>query len=114
MSGPQAVGGTPARAGVHRAGHRWATWLWRAVAVGFAAVMVFPVYWMVNSAFEPNNQITSLTPSFFPVHFTLHNFVRAVDHTAGTGSGQAYFWDDARNSAIVSLQRLPSPCCSPS
>jgi N,N'-diacetylchitobiose transport system permease protein len=69
------------------------------VAIVFAAVTVFPVYWMVQSAFEPNGDITSLTPSFFPVHFTLHNFVDAVNHTAGTG--QAYFWDNARNSLVV-------------
>ena len=54
---------------------------------------------MVNSAFEPNSAITSLTPSFFPVHFTLHNFASAVNQTSG--SGKAYFWDDARNSLIV-------------
>ena len=75
------------------------TWLWRAIAIVFALVTVFPVYWMVNSAFEPNSEITSLTPSFFPVHFTFHNFVSAVNQTSG--SGKAYFWDDARNSLIV-------------
>ncbi len=88
-------------AGTRTSRYRSMTWLWRAVALVFAIVMVFPVYWMVNSAFEPNSQITSLTPSFFPVHLTLHNFVRAVDHTAGTTVVQAYFWDDARNSLIV-------------
>jgi len=86
-------------AGTRTARYRSRTWLWRAVAVAFAIVMVFPVYWMLNSAFEPNSRITSLTPSFFPVHFTFSNFVHAVDHTAGVG--KAYFWDDARNSVVV-------------
>jgi N,N'-diacetylchitobiose transport system permease protein len=75
------------------------TWVWRAVAIVFALITVFPVYWMVQSAFEPNGEITSLTPSFFPVHFTFHNFADAVNHTAGVG--QAYFWDDARNSLVI-------------
>lgn len=80
-------------AGTKSARYRRATWLWRAVAVAFVLVMVFPVYWMINSAFEPNAQITSLTPSFFPVHFTFHDFVDAVN--------RPWFWDDARNSLVV-------------
>jgi N,N'-diacetylchitobiose transport system permease protein len=80
-------------AGAKGSRYRRATWLWRAVAGAFVVVMVFPVYWMVNSAFEPNGQITSLTPSFFPVSFTFHDFVDAV--------GRPWFWDDARNSVIV-------------
>jgi N,N'-diacetylchitobiose transport system permease protein len=86
-------------AGTRTNRYRTMTWVWRAVAIVFAAVIIFPVYWMVNSAFEPNSAITSLTPSFFPVHFTLHNFASAVNQTSG--SGKAYFWDDARNSLIV-------------
>ena len=86
-------------AGTRTARYRRMTWLWRAIAIVFALITVFPVYWMLQSAFEPNGEITSLTPSFFPVNFTLHNFVDAVNHTAGVG--QAYFWDDARNSLFV-------------
>ena len=84
---------TATMAGTRSAHHRRMTWLWRTVAVVFIAITVFPVYWMVNSSFEPNGQITSLTPSFFPVHFTFQNFVSAVD--------RPYFWTDARNSLIV-------------
>ena len=57
------------------------TWLWRAVALVFVVLTLFPVYWMVNSSFEPNGQITSLKPSFFPVDFTFHNFVDATEKT---------------------------------
>ncbi len=49
-------------AGTKSTRYRRATWFWRAVAAVFVVIMVFPVYWMVNSAFEPNGQITSLTP----------------------------------------------------
>jgi N,N'-diacetylchitobiose transport system permease protein len=80
-------------AGTRTLRYRYMTWVWRAVAVTFCVVTVFPVYWMVNSAFEPNSQITSLTPSFLPLKFTFHNFVDAVD--------KPYFWDDARNSLII-------------
>ncbi len=49
-------------------------------------VTVFPVYWMIQSAFEPGGDLTSLNPSFFPVHFTFHNFVSAVNHSAASGA----------------------------
>jgi len=35
---------------------------------------VFPIYWMVNTAFTPNGLTRSQTPSFFPSNFTLENF----------------------------------------
>ncbi len=84
---------TATMAGTRSAHQRRMTWLWRTVAVVFIAITVFPVYWMVNSSFEPNGQITSLTPSFFPLHFTFQNFVSAVN--------RPYFWTNARNSFIV-------------
>lgn len=80
-------------AGAKTSRYRVTTWTWRVVAVAFIVVMAFPVYWMVQSAFEPNGEITSLSPSFFPVHFTFHDFVDAVN--------RPYFWDDARNSLVV-------------
>ncbi len=87
MTAPTVMAGTRTKR------YRAMTWVWRAVAIAFAIVTIFPVYWMVNSAFEPNSEITSLTPSFLPVHFTLHNFVSATN--------RPYFWDDARNSLVV-------------
>jgi N,N'-diacetylchitobiose transport system permease protein len=80
-------------AGSRTARYRRMTWLWRVVALVFVVLTLFPVYWMINSSFEPNGQITSLTPSFFPIDFTFHNFVSAVD--------RPWFWDDARNSLVV-------------
>jgi N,N'-diacetylchitobiose transport system permease protein len=86
-------------AGTRNARYRSMTRVWQALGLAIGLIVLFPVYWMVQSAFEPNSEITSLTPSYFPVHFTLHNFSDAVNHTAG--AGQAYFWDDARNSIFV-------------
>lgn len=87
------VSPTGVKPGARSARYRNMTWFWRAVALLFIALTVFPVYWMVNSAFEPNGLITSLTPSFFPAHFTFSNFTSATK--------MAYFWTDARNSVIV-------------
>jgi N,N'-diacetylchitobiose transport system permease protein len=95
-----------AMAGTRGSRYRTMTWVWRVVAIVFALVTVFPVYWMIQSAFEPGGDLTSLNPSFFPLHFTFHNFVSAVNHSAASGgaagsSGVPYFWDDARNSLMV-------------
>jgi N,N'-diacetylchitobiose transport system permease protein len=58
-------------------------------------VMVFPVYWMVSTAFKPGNDVLSLTPQWIPYHPTLANFDDAIH--------RPYFWDAVRNSLIVVL-----------
>jgi N,N'-diacetylchitobiose transport system permease protein len=70
---------------------------WTAVAniVGliFALVMVFPVYWAVNTAFKPVNEVQTFNPQFFPRHPTLSNFTSAL-HALN-------FLTDLKNSLIV-------------
>jgi N,N'-diacetylchitobiose transport system permease protein len=58
-------------------------------------VMVFPVYWMISTAFKPGRDVLSYTPQWFPVHATLTNFSDAIH--------RAYFWRDVENSVIVVL-----------
>jgi N,N'-diacetylchitobiose transport system permease protein len=48
------------------------------VAIVVAIVWVFPVYWMVNSAFVPTAVLSSFIPTFFPTRPTLSNFTGAV------------------------------------
>ena len=55
-----------------------------AVAVVIFVASAFPVYWMVNSAFLPNNAIREQTPHFFPDQFTVDNFVRVITQPSGT------------------------------
>jgi N,N'-diacetylchitobiose transport system permease protein len=57
------------------------------------AVMIFPVYWMVSTAFKPGLEITSYTPHWFPHHPTLVHFADAIH--------SQYFWRDLANSLIV-------------
>ena len=57
------------------------------------AVMVFPVYWMVLTAFKRGNDVLSFTPQFFPRHPTLANFRDAI--------GRDLFWSSVRNSLVV-------------
>ena len=54
--------------------------------------MVFPVYWMVSTAFKPGNEVLSYTPKWIPDP-TLVNFRDAI--------GRPYFWDNVKNSLIV-------------
>jgi N,N'-diacetylchitobiose transport system permease protein len=54
--------------------------LWGALAVAVAILWVFPVYWMVNSAFLPGNRIRSTEPTFFPMPATLDNFTRVFNN----------------------------------
>ncbi len=66
---------------------------WNALALLVLVVMVFPVYWMVATAFKPGHDILTYTPQWFPVHPTLSNFADAVH--------QPFFWDAVKNSLIV-------------
>jgi ABC-type sugar transport system, permease component len=66
---------------------------WNIVGIGLFVVMVFPVFWMISTAFKPDDQINSLTPTWFPGHPTLGHFTDAI-HTP-------FFWTDVKNSVII-------------
>jgi N,N'-diacetylchitobiose transport system permease protein len=66
---------------------------WNAVGLAIFVVMVFPVFWMISTAFKPNEQIVSLSPTWFPLHPTLQHFRDAID--------KPFFWTDVKNSLIV-------------
>jgi len=56
-------------------------------------VMVFPVYWMVSTAFKRPFEILSFTPEFIPSPATLANFENAIN--------RPNFWSSVANSLIV-------------
>ncbi len=58
-------------------------------------VMVFPVYWMVTTAFKQGNDVLSYTPQFLPSRPTLDSFRSAM--------GRDFFWSSVRNSIVVVL-----------
>ena len=64
-------------------------------ALGLAvfAVMVFPLYWMISTAFKPGRDILTLTPKWFPAPVTLDNFQVAIQ--------RPFFASDVVNSLIV-------------
>jgi N,N'-diacetylchitobiose transport system permease protein len=64
-----------------------------ALAMLVFVVMVFPVYWMVSTAFKTGSDIFGYTPTWFPIHATLANFGDAIH--------RQYFWRDVENSLIV-------------
>ena len=66
---------------------------WNLVGLVVLVVMVFPVYWMVSTAFKPGHDILTYTPQWFPTHPTLSNFKDAIN--------QAFFWHAVKNSLIV-------------
>ena len=74
-------------------GERARQLLYDAAGLAVAAVMLFPIYWMVATAFKPGHDILSLTPKWFPAPFTLENFQDAIT--------RPYFLDDVKNSVIV-------------
>ena len=68
-------------------------WALNATAVAFCAVWIFPVYWMVNTAFKPYGDILTSTPKFAPLPLSLANFDDAVH--------KPFFLQYLRNSLLV-------------
>jgi N,N'-diacetylchitobiose transport system permease protein len=66
---------------------------WNLLGLLVLLVMIFPVYWMVATAFKPGQKILSYTPQWFPTNATLANFSDAIH--------RAFFWDAVKNSLIV-------------
>jgi N,N'-diacetylchitobiose transport system permease protein len=67
--------------------------VWDAIGVALFALIAFPVYWMIASAFKPQDELDGLKPTWFPLHPTLSHFRDAID--------RPFFWDGVKNSLIV-------------
>jgi N,N'-diacetylchitobiose transport system permease protein len=68
---------------------------WNAVGLLVFVVLVFPVFWMISTAFKSTDQINSLTPTWIPLHPTIRHFTDAIH--------RPFFWADVKNSLIVVL-----------
>jgi N,N'-diacetylchitobiose transport system permease protein len=66
---------------------------WNLLGLAVFVVTVFPVYWMIATAFKPVSEIISVTPTWFPTHPTLTHFRAALR--------QPFFWEDVKNSLII-------------
>jgi N,N'-diacetylchitobiose transport system permease protein len=66
---------------------------WNLVGLAVFVVLVFPVFWMISTAFKPDTQINSLSPTWFSFDPTLQHFRDAVN--------RPYFWDTVKNSLFV-------------
>jgi N,N'-diacetylchitobiose transport system permease protein len=66
---------------------------WDALGLAVFVVMVFPVFWMVSTAFKPNDQIVALTPTWLPLHPTISHFRDAIH--------RPFFWENVKNSLII-------------
>ena len=66
---------------------------WNTLGLLVFAVMVFPVFWMISTAFKPTDEINTVTPTWFSASPTLAHFRAALD--------RPYFWTDVKNSLVV-------------
>src|SRR5207302_7311111 len=66
---------------------------WDLLGLAVFAVVVFPVYWMISTAFKRSDDIVSLTPTWLPFRPTLSN-VRSAMRVP-------FFWDVVKNSLII-------------
>jgi len=95
------IAGAATERGPRRSGggrRRLSTWVLSAVSVVLFVIFVFPVYWMVNTSFQPNNQIRGSELHFWPDNFTLRNY-----ETVLFDPGRTPFLPAAANSLIVTV-----------
>jgi N,N'-diacetylchitobiose transport system permease protein len=64
-----------------------------ATALLVLAIMAFPVYWMISTAFKPGIDIFADTPKWFPWPLTIVHFSDAMH--------RPYFWTNVKNSVVV-------------
>jgi ABC-type glycerol-3-phosphate transport system permease component len=64
-----------------------------------ALITLFPIFWMVSTAFKPDTEWYTLTPHPFPSHPTLSNFRTVID---GNVIGLPY-WNFLKNSLFVTV-----------
>ena len=77
---------------------RSSTTLFNALGLVFTLVMGFPVYWMINTAFKPPDEVQTFSPHFWPAHPTLSNFTSALHAEA--------FLTDLKNSLIITISAV--------
>jgi N,N'-diacetylchitobiose transport system permease protein len=66
---------------------------WNAVGLAVFVVLVFPVFWMVSTAFKSDDEIVGLKPTWVPLHPTLSHFTTAMH--------KPFFWATVKNSLII-------------
>jgi N,N'-diacetylchitobiose transport system permease protein len=66
---------------------------WNLLGLALVVVLLFPVYWMVSTAFKPDDEINSLTPTWFSLRPTLDHF--------GDAMNRPFFWSSVKNSLII-------------
>ncbi|WP_235508433.1 carbohydrate ABC transporter permease [Agromyces sp. Soil535] len=77
---------------------RLTTWVLSAVSIVLFLFFVFPVYWMVNTSFQPNNEIRGSDVNFWPENFTLRNY-----ETVLFDPGRTPFLPAAGNSLVITI-----------
>jgi N,N'-diacetylchitobiose transport system permease protein len=68
-------------------------WAWNVVGLAVFVIAVFPVFWMVSTAFKPDDEIFSITPTWFSTDPTLQHFRDAIN--------RPHFWGGVKNSLII-------------
>ena len=97
LAAPEARSAAPARRG-RGAKRRIGSILAGAAAIVVFAASVFPVYWMVNTSFQPNGQVRGSELHFWPDNGTVENYVNVIFNSA-----RAPFLPALGNSLMVTV-----------
>jgi multiple sugar transport system permease protein len=73
------------------------------ISLIIAAIMLFPVYWMIICSFKTDAEIFAKVPTLLPQHFTLNAYVSQV--AGGSNIFRAFI-----NSSIIALSTMALSC----
>ena len=79
---------------------------WNLLDIAIFVVMVFPVFWMISTAFKSNEEIVSLNPTWFPFPPTLQHFRDAERFWRICDANRATWPDDLLEEAAI--LRIPA------
>ncbi|NQX11738.1 carbohydrate ABC transporter permease [Microbacteriaceae bacterium VKM Ac-2855] len=85
----------PKKQFLHKPGRTSIRMIGNIVAIVFGLIWIFPLYWMLNTAFLTPDQIQARVPSLFPVGGTLANFTTVLT--------DPNFWSALRMSLSIAL-----------
>lgn len=77
------------------------------IGIAVAAIMLFPVYWLIISSFKTNAEIFAKVPTFFPHEFTWDAYVNQVNGNSNTGSN---IYRSFLNSSVIAVSTMIFSC----
>ena len=80
-----------------------------AIGVVLTAIMLFPVYWMINVSFTSDQNLRRNPPNLFPVDGTLAGYRAVLSQVKALRAGHPLGWREEALDGLARLAVMPTP-----